>query len=114
MSGSGDELLKLLKARELADPILMNPKRFLIVTTLYMIGTCTMGFLQKALNLTWGDLYTHVKKLESAGYVKTRRILTLSGPRIQVRLTDEGMKNYVALLRTLREISDEIGGYGED
>ncbi|HDJ84064.1 MAG TPA: hypothetical protein ENG44_03580 [Desulfurococcaceae archaeon] len=90
--------------REL-DPVLMNPKRFLIASLLYMLGPQTMSFIQKALKIPWGPLYTHLKRMEDEGYVRTRRVITPLGPRTMIELTERGIEAYKRLLNELQKIT---------
>ncbi len=86
------------------DPELMNPKRFLIATLLYVLGPRTMGDLVKSLGLTWGDLDSHVRRLREKGYVEVRKALTLRGPRTVVKLTGRGVEEYERLAERLRRL----------
>ncbi len=95
---------KLLTPREL-DPELMNPKRFSIVTYLYVFGPKTMAELVRALGLTWGDLDSNIRRLKEKGYVLTRRQLTLRGPRVFVELTEKGRRAYEDLAYKLNKIT---------
>ena len=98
---------KLPTPREL-DPELMNPKRFSIVTYLYVFGPRTMSELVRALKLTWGDLDSNIRRLREKGYVSTRRQLTLRGPRVFVELTDKGRRAYEELARRLGEVAKRV------
>ncbi|RLF04434.1 MAG: transcriptional regulator [Thermoprotei archaeon] len=101
------ELAELLSKRRL-DPFLMNYKRFMIMTLLYALGSMTMSELRRALGLSWGDLDSKVRSLEERGYVTTRKVLTLSGPRTLVELTEEGLKEYEQLSRELRRLLEAL------
>ena len=94
------ELSELLSGKRL-DPFLMNYKRFMIMTLLYALGPRTVGELKRALGLSWGDIDSKLRSLEERGYVITRKILTLSGPRTLVELTEEGVREYERLSREL-------------
>lgn len=87
------------------DPVLMHPKRFLIVSLLYMLGPRTMSFIQKTLKIPWGPLYTHLKRMEEEGYIETRRIITPLGPRTIIELTDKGVEAYEKLVEELKKIT---------
>ncbi len=87
------------------DPVLMHPKRFLIVSLLYMLGPRTMSFIQKSLKMPWGPLYTHLKRLEEEGYIRSRKIITPFGPRTVIELTDKGLKAYHDLVAKLDKIT---------
>ena len=90
------------------DRELMNSKRFLIATLLYVLGPKTMGELAKALNLTWGDLDSNVRRLREKGYVKTLKVPTLKGPRTLVVLTERGVEEYEKLVKQLRTLLAQV------
>ncbi len=98
---------KLPRPSEL-DPVLMNPKRFLITALLYMLGPRTMGFIQKSLGLSWGDLYSHLKALEEAGYVRLCKVITVQGPRTLVELTEREAEAYEKLAHTLMRVLQSL------
>nr|MDO8045739.1 transcriptional regulator [Candidatus Baldrarchaeota archaeon] len=95
---------------------LLDIKKFLIVSILYLLGKVYEGDLVKILGFSWGSLSTQLKMLKEKGFIDFRKVLTLKGPRTVIFLTDRGYKKYQEelkkvniLLRTLtsiREISD--------
>ncbi|RLG62858.1 hypothetical protein DRO21_06865 [archaeon] len=90
------------------DPILMNPTRFIIATTLYLFGQKKEGDLKKILGIPWGNLSTHLRRLEEAGYIKRRHVLTVQGPRVMVSLTERGLDAYSELSTTLRKLLEGV------
>ncbi len=86
------------------DKILLNPKRFMIATILYIRGPSIMSELQRILDISWGDLDSSIRKMKDEGYVEMRKIITPLGPRTQIRLTPLGYRRYEALLEALEEI----------
>ncbi|RLG62020.1 transcriptional regulator [archaeon] len=90
------------------DPILMNPTRFIIATTLYLFGQKKEGDLKKILGIPWGNLSTHLRRLEEAGYIKRRHVLTVRGPRVMVSLTERGLDAYSKLSTTLRKLLEGV------
>jgi len=98
---------------EVLDPILFNPKRFAIAVLLYLHGPMTIAELKKALNLSWGDVDSNIRRLKSAGYVTTRRVFA-SRPQTLVILTRKGrskleelMDKLETMLSQLREARDD-------
>ncbi|MEB3851413.1 MAG: MarR family winged helix-turn-helix transcriptional regulator [Desulfurococcales archaeon] len=81
---------------------LFNPKRFAIASLLYLRGPLTMGELQRATGLSWGDLDYNVRLLSRRGLVGSRRVLTGRGPRVVVFLTRDGVRAYEELVSYLR------------
>lgn len=85
------------------DPVIHAPVRLRIVTHLDAAlaspdDEVTFPRLQRDLDLTAGNLTTHLAKLEQAGYVATTKTFTGRKPVTYVRLTEEGR----AAFRTYR------------
>lgn len=71
------------------DPVIHAPVRLRIVATLAQLGaqdSLTFARLQKHLDLTAGNLLTHLRKLEDAGYTISGK----SSGATTVALTDDG------------------------
>jgi len=89
------------------DPLIHVPARLRIVGTLAALpegDTLSFTRLQELIGLTPGNLITHLRKLEDAGYVVTEK--TGNGPasRTSVALTAGGraaLDTYTATLRDL-------------
>ena len=89
------------------DPLIHVPARLRIVGTLAALpdgDTLSFTRLQDLIGLTPGNLITHLRKLEDAGYVATAK--TGNGPasRTSVALTARGraaLDTYTAALREL-------------
>jgi DNA-binding transcriptional ArsR family regulator len=72
------------------DPIIHAPARLQLVTQLYVIEEADATFLSNATGLTWGNLSTHLRKLEEHRYVKITKEFRGRKPRTVVSLTDRG------------------------
>ncbi len=51
-------------------------------------------FLKRYIGLSQGNLSSHIRRLERAGYVKVERVFVGRYPRMGVRLTEEGKRAY--------------------
>ncbi len=60
------------------------------------------GFIQKTLVVTGGNLTTHLRKLEEAGYLVIEKEFEGSKPRTWVRATPAGRGAFAEYLRNLR------------
>jgi DNA-binding MarR family transcriptional regulator len=60
--------------------------------------------LRKALDLSDGNLSTHVAKLEEAGYVRTKKSFAGKKPQTAVVLTESGRRAYAAYLDQLKHL----------
>jgi len=78
--------------RELAgvDRIVHEPSRLSILMHLYSVERVDFVFLLNATGLTWGNLSSHVSRLEEAGYVGVEKGFVGKKPRTMVHLTEAG------------------------
>jgi DNA-binding transcriptional ArsR family regulator len=89
------------------DPLIHAPARLRIVATLAELpdgDALSFTRLQDMIELTPGNLITHLRKLEDAGYVTTNK--TGNGPasRTSVALTNTGRAALDAYTQALREL----------
>jgi DNA-binding MarR family transcriptional regulator len=90
---------------EALDPLIHVPARLQLVATLAALpdgDALSFTRLQEMIGLTPGNLITHLRKLEDAGYVTTEK--TGNGPasRTAVALTSQGRAALDAYTDTLR------------
>ena len=89
------------------DRLLHEPARLSVVACLAMVDEADFVFLQSQTGMTGGNLSSHVKKLEQAGYVSIRKEIHGTRPRTTLALTDAGrtaFEAYLASIRTLLEV----------
>ena len=87
------------------DPVIHAPARLRIVATLAALpGGDSLSFtrLQDILELTPGNLITHLRKLEDAGYLTTETTGNGRASRTQIALTGHGRKALDTYTDTLR------------
>ena len=58
--------------------IIHAPARLMVLTYLYVVESADYVFLMHLTGLTWGNLSTHLTKLEEAGYI-TGQVFTVDG-----------------------------------
>jgi DNA-binding MarR family transcriptional regulator len=89
------------------DPLIHVPARLRILVTLAALDdgdTLSFTRLQGMLDLTAGNLITHLRKLEDAGYIRTDKTGNGTSSRTAVTLTRSGrtaLDTYTATLRDL-------------
>jgi DNA-binding MarR family transcriptional regulator len=92
---------------EALDPVIHAPARLRIVATLAALpdgDTLAFTRLQDILELTPGNLITHLRKLEDAGYLTTETTGNGRASRTQIALTPHGreaLDTYTDALRRL-------------
>ncbi len=90
------------------DQVLHAPARLMIATHLYVVDAADAVFLRNMTDLTWGNLSSHLRKLEEAGYVVIEKSFKGRKPWTTIALTDKGraaLHGYrAAMLRSLEPL----------
>jgi DNA-binding transcriptional ArsR family regulator len=95
------------------DPVVHAPTRLRIMAMLAALPVgdrLSFSRLQHLLDLTPGNLITHLRKLEEAGYVSSTKSGTGGGARTSVHLTHTGRSALERYSTTLRELLDPTAG----
>jgi DNA-binding transcriptional ArsR family regulator len=93
------------------NPVIHAPARLRIVATLATLpdgDELSFTRLQDILDLTPGNLITHLRKLEDAGYVSTEKTGNGTAGKTTVALTGEGRKALDDYTRALRGLLDGL------
>lgn len=83
------------------------PHRLTIMLVLYLHKRVRFKDMQKLLQITPGNLDHHVRKLEQAGYVKTRHVLSWR-PLVAIEITEEGAKAFRDYATRLRKLLEKV------
>ncbi len=92
------------------DELIHQPTRLRIMAFLRGLGTeaqVEFGALQKALELTEGNLSRHLSKLEEAGYVAIEKGYSGKRPRTWIRLTGTGADAFDRHLAALEALAQQ-------
>ena len=92
------------------DPIIHVPARLRLMATLAALrdgDSLSFTRLQDMIGLTPGNLITHLRKLEEAGYVTSSKAVIKLVPQTTVALTNRGRAALDAYRAALREL---LGG----
>ena len=94
------------------DPVIHAPARLRIAVTLATLRDgedLSFTRLQEIIGLTPGNLITHLRKLEDAGYVVTAKSGSGVNARTAVSLTADGraaLEHYTTVLRQLLDAAE--------
>ncbi len=72
------------------DRVIHEPARLAIMTNLFVVESANATYLLQQTGLTWGNLGSHLGKLEDAGYVTVKKGYNGRKPETTLRLTDSG------------------------
>ena len=81
-----------------------EPARLKIMTYLYVVEEADVLFLKRKTGLTWGNLSSHMSKLEQENYVEVNKEIRDKKVHTTLRLTDYGRKSYEEYRQVLLEI----------
>ncbi len=92
------------------DRAIHEPARLLITAHLYVVESADYVFLMRNTGLTWGNLSSHLSRLESAGYVEITKEFVERKPHTMVKLTDEGRTAFDAYRRQMKALFEDLPG----
>jgi DNA-binding MarR family transcriptional regulator len=90
------------------DTLIHAPARLMILTYLYVVESADYVFLMRLTGLTWGNLATHVNKLEDAGYLEVSKSFIGKKPHSALRMTEKGRAAFQAYRRSMRQLLDDL------
>jgi DNA-binding MarR family transcriptional regulator len=90
------------------DPVIHAPARLTMLTYLYVVESADFTFLKNMTGLTWGNLSTHLSKLEAAGYVTLDKTFQGKKPHTMVRLTEEGRAAFRTYKASMQQVLDDL------
>ncbi len=90
------------------DRLVHEPSRFQIMAHLYVIESGDFLFLIHQTGMTWGNLSTHISKLESAGYVEVRKEFLDKKPHTVLKLTGKGRRAFEEYRKNMKRVLDNL------
>lgn len=101
---SGPELHPLVNI----DQVIHAPARLMVLTYLYVVESVDYVFLMRLTGLTWGNLATHLNRLEEAGYVEVQKTFNGKKPQSILRMTEEGRTAFKAYKKSMQQVLDDL------
>lgn len=90
------------------DRILHEPSRLSIAALLYMVESADFIFVMNQTGLTWGNLSSHLSKLEEAGYIEIEKSYKGKRPNTNLRLTPLGRESFREYVSKMRQIFKDL------
>lgn len=86
------------------DKLIHEPARLKIMSQLYVVEEADFIFLMRQTGLTWGNLSSHMSKLEAADYIEVRKEFLDKKPHTILKLTSKGRDAF----RNYRSAIDQV------
>ncbi|MDJ0835681.1 MAG: transcriptional regulator [Acidobacteriota bacterium] len=90
------------------DRIVHEPARLMILALLYVVEEADFTFILRQSGLTWGNLSSHLTKLETRGYVQVTKRFVAKKPNTVLRLTEAGRTAFQDYRRSMTEILEQL------
>lgn len=89
------------------DRLIHEPARLKILAYLYVVNSADFVFLLSRTGLTWGNLSSHMSKLEEAGYIEVQKEIKDKRPHTMLSLTEEGRAAFEGYRQDMLQLFDE-------
>lgn len=90
------------------DRLVHEPARFMIMAHLFVVDSADFLFIFRNTGLTWGNLSSHMRKLEAGGYIAVEKEFLDKKPHTMVRLTDAGRNAFIEYRKRMQRILEAI------
>ena len=90
------------------DRLIHEPARLMIMALLYVVESGDFTFLMRQMGLTWGNLSSHMSKLEAAGYIEVEKEFKGKKPHTMLRLTSEGRTAFQEYRQRMKQVLDDL------
>ncbi len=92
------------------DRLVHEPARLAIMTNLFVVDSANATYLQQQTGLTWGNLGSHLTRLEEAGYATVSKGFRGRQPETTISLTAKGR---AALVEYRQRLLAALSGIGD-
>ncbi|HKJ27384.1 MAG TPA: transcriptional regulator [Anaerolineales bacterium] len=72
------------------DKLIHEPARLMLMAHLYVVESADFTYLMKQTDLSWGNLSSHMSKLEDANYIEVIKEFKGKRPNTMLKLTAQG------------------------
>ena len=88
--------------------LIHEPARLKIIALLYVLESADFTFLMNQTGMTWGNLSSHMTKLEEAGYLEVEKTFKGRRPNTMLKLTDKGRQAFQAYRKQMTQFFEEL------
>lgn len=88
--------------------VIHEPARLMIMAVLYVVTSADFTFLMAQTGLSWGNLSSHMSKLEEAGYIEVVKDFVKRRPHTMLRLTEAGRVAFREYRQTMKQVLDDL------
>ncbi len=93
------------------DRLIHEPARLSLMSRLYVVNEADWLFLHRETGLSFGNMASHLLRLEAAGYIESEKTFIDRKPYTVVRATSEGRRAFEAYRSRIIEVLES--GHGQ-
>ena len=97
-----------LNAIQNINKIIHEPARLLLMAHLFVVESAGFLFLQRQTGLTWGNISSHLRKLENVGYVAVEKEFIDKKPHTTLKLTDKGRTAFQEYRKNMKQVFEDL------
>jgi DNA-binding MarR family transcriptional regulator len=90
------------------DKLIHEPARYNIMAHLYVIQSADFLSLQRQTGLTWGNLSSHLSKLEKAVYIAMEKEFIGKKPHTMLHLTPQGRTAFDNYRKRMKKVFKKL------
>lgn len=105
---SATDLTPNLASLSDVDRVIHEPARLSIVALLYVLESADFTFVMNQTGMTWGNLSSHMTKLEEAGYLDIEKTFKGKRPNTMLKLTEKGRQAFQAYRQQMQQFFDDV------
>jgi DNA-binding MarR family transcriptional regulator len=91
------------------DRVIHEPARLAIMAHLSVVESADFLYLKVQTGLTWGNLSSHITKLETAGYIQIEKKFVDRKPQTVIHLTDAGRAAFRIYQQQMKHMFEDRG-----
>jgi DNA-binding transcriptional ArsR family regulator len=97
-----------LKVIPKIDKLIHEPARLAIMANLFVVEGMDFLFLMRQTGLTFGNLSSHMSKLEDAGYIDVKKEFVGKKPHTMLQLTASGRKAFREYQKNMKQMLEDL------
>ena len=90
------------------DRLVHEPARLMILAHLHIVESADFLFLMRHTGLTFGNLSSHMSKLENAGYIEVGKKFVGKKPHTMLQITDSGRAALRKYQENMKQFLDDV------
>ena len=90
------------------DKLIHEPARLLLMATLFVVESADFLFLMRQTGLTFGNLSSHMSKLEAVEYIAVEKTFVDKKPHTMLKLTERGRGAFQTYRDQMQRVFGEL------